>query len=134
MIKFEDVFKSYNGKSGCMCGCNGTYKLPSADLIALGNENSGWDAYDASNVSPRSVKIAVSKINKALAAGSKDANIDYDVNDQPMFAYVDDGSRNTVVYFKDYIMREIEDSRARKTLEAAKAEASNVVSLSEYKK
>lgn len=111
MINFEDVCMSYNGKSGCMCGCNGTYKLPTADHITLANESNGYDAYDESSVSPRSVKIAVSKINKALAAGSKDAAIDNDRDGKPYCAYFDDGNRNTVVYFTDAIKSETERRR-----------------------
>ena len=119
MIKFEDVFKSYNGKTGCMCGCNGSYKLADASLIAEGNENTGYDAYDESDVSPRAVKIAVTKINKALAAGRKAAEVHYDNDGMPLYAFLDDGSRNTVVYFKDAIRKENEKSRARKAAKAA---------------
>lgn len=113
-INKEDVFKAYNGASGCMCGCRGRYSLGSKDDVAAANENCGYDGYDESDVRPRSITLAVNKINKALAAGNKDADVDYDAAGNPMFAYLDDGDRNTVVYFRGYILKQNEASRARK--------------------
>ena len=94
-IKITDVVRSYNGKSGCMCGCLGTYKLPSIEDIEAENERVGYEHYDASNVSPRSISIAVKKINTALKEQPECVNFGKN-ND---FAWVDDGNRNTVVYF-----------------------------------
>lgn len=65
-IKFEDVKETYNGKPGCACGCNGRYTLPShADVDQL-NQECGYAAYNDSDVSDRRVKIAITKINKAI--------------------------------------------------------------------
>ena len=57
MIKFENVIKSYNGTTGCMCGCKGKYSIPShVEPDELGDEL----------CSDRSVKIAVNKVNKFI--------------------------------------------------------------------
>ena len=105
-INIDQVKKSYNGKSGCMCGCNGNYTLPSDVSIDAANKETGWNAYDESNVSDRRVKIAVRKINEALdqyADRMKDGEFrdgDFSVGRTDKYAWVDTGSRNTAVYFK----------------------------------
>ena len=35
-ISIENVVRTYNGKDGCACGCNGSYSLKTADDIAVG--------------------------------------------------------------------------------------------------
>ena len=65
-IAFENVRKSYNGKSGCACGCNGNYTIPSHVSIVDANKEVGYNAYDEDDVSDRRCKIALSKINKAI--------------------------------------------------------------------
>lgn len=98
-IKFEDVVKSYNGKSGCMCGCIGKYTLPSHTDLNKANAATGYDAYDASNVSDRRVKLALKKVNDALKHKDelKAKGINVGIV-QGEYAWVDDGSRNNVVY------------------------------------
>jgi len=66
LVKFENVKKSYNGRPGCMCGCNGTYTLPSHVSVKEANKATGWDAYNSDDVSDRRVKLALNKVNKAL--------------------------------------------------------------------
>ena len=113
-ITFEKVYKTYNGKAGCMCGCLGKYSLPSADMIEEGNRRSGYCAYSEEDVKPRSVKIAISKVNKALEAyGHKALFKDmgsFSVYEYSLpglyFAYCDEwvsieeNGRNTTVYLK----------------------------------
>ena len=65
-IAFEDIKKSYNGKPGCMCGCNGNYAVASHFGIEAANKETGYEAY--SNCADRAVKIAVNKINAAIEA------------------------------------------------------------------
>jgi hypothetical protein len=65
-IRFEQIRKTYNGRSGCACGCNGTYTLPSHVSIEEGNKEVGWNAYDEKSISDRRAKIALTKINKAI--------------------------------------------------------------------
>ena len=100
-VVFENVTKAYNGKSGCMCGCRGKYRLPSHSDVSAENKKTGYEAYEQADVSDRSVKLAVKKINAVLAtlseaelkAGSREAGIDDEC------AWIDDGERTTVVYF-----------------------------------
>ncbi len=65
-ISFNQVTKTYNGKSGCACGCNGNYTIPSHVTIEEANKEVGYNAYDAKDVSDRRCKIALTKINKAI--------------------------------------------------------------------
>lgn len=110
-VTFEQVSKSYNGATGCMCGCNGTYRLKSADDIAAANKNAGWEAYDDDSVSPRAVKIAVNKVNAAIDEfgdkatpgdhGGKtfrDGDVWFHACDD--YVAIDRGGRNTTVYLK----------------------------------
>jgi hypothetical protein len=65
-IEFSRVFKSYNGKRGCGCGCLGRYTLPTHTSVDEANVKCGWDAYNEGSISDRRVKLALSKINKAI--------------------------------------------------------------------
>ena len=65
-ISFNQITKTYNGKSGCACGCNGNYTIPSHVSIVDANKEVGYNAYDEDDVSDRRCKIALSKINKAI--------------------------------------------------------------------
>ena len=65
-IIFDQITKTYNGRVGCACGCNGTYTLPSHVSIDDANAKTGWNAYDESSVSDRRAKIALTKINNAI--------------------------------------------------------------------
>ena len=94
MIIFENVTKSYNGKRGCMCGCNGDYSIPSHVDLADANKAVGWEAYDEHN--DRKVKIAIKKINDAI-----DWNDPKDVAKHVTehHAYTETDTRTSVVYF-----------------------------------
>ena len=106
MINLNNVVKSYNGKIGCMCGCNGNYSLPeSSDLNEI-NKSYGFENYSTKDVSNRRVKTAINKVNKALTMSEEElenaglnTGISKGLNGES-FAYVDSGSRTTVVYFK----------------------------------
>lgn len=111
-ITFEQASKSYNGRVGCMCGCNGSYKLKSADDIDAANKSTGYEAYGEEDVSPRSVKIAVRKCNEAIEQYA-DLAKPVPGSDAVMYrgegvcfmacdAYVsiERGERNTTVYLK----------------------------------
>lgn len=102
MIDLKNVKSSYNGKSGCMCGCLGKYSVQTdADRLAH-NKAAGWDAIDSDGINPRAVKLAVSKLNKILAMSEdtrRDNGVTYFViNDN--HASVDIRGRNTTVYFQ----------------------------------
>ena len=65
-IAFKQVRKTYNGRTGCACGCNGNYTIPSHVSIEEANAETGWNAYNADDISDRRAKIALTKINKAI--------------------------------------------------------------------
>jgi len=94
MIKFEDVKQSYNGKVGCMCGCQGNYYIASHYGIEQANKDVGYDAYETTN--DRAVKLAINKINANI-----DWNNEEDVREHVTadYAYVDINGRRTAVYF-----------------------------------
>tara|TARA_R110002072_G_scaffold272807_1_gene433005 strand:- start:365 stop:667 length:303 start_codon:yes stop_codon:yes gene_type:complete len=95
MINVDSVLKSYTGKVGCMCGCNGTYKVASKHLDAAGVER-GY-AYGDDEVSDRSVKMAVNKLNKLIDWDDEEA-VDKHVEEWGAWFETASG-RNTVVYF-----------------------------------
>ncbi len=114
-ISFEQVRKTYNGRTGCACGCNGDYTLPSHVSIEEANKETGWNAYDEKSVSDRRAKIALTKVNKAieeyghLAKDNGRGAFEYyglngDANRvwfcySDSFAAIDVGNRATTVYF-----------------------------------
>lgn len=87
-MKLDNVFKVYSGKPGCMCGCNGKYKMASAHAVFAAAER-GY-AVDADDISDRSVKIIFNKIIKNPAH-----KYDADAN----CIYVETATRNLVAYF-----------------------------------
>jgi hypothetical protein len=114
-IAFEQVQKTYNGRTGCACGCNGDYTLPSHVSIEEANAATGWNAYSESDVSNRRAKIALSKVNKAIDKyGHKAVKTGsgafeyYGTNEDAKevwfcysdsFVAIDVGNRATTVYF-----------------------------------
>lgn len=118
MIKFEDVIKSYNGRRGCMCGCNGRYRLASHANIDEINRSVGYPLYDEDDVSDRAVRIAVNRINRnvdwedpqAIAALQgksvyklRNGKVDdgrFEILIMDDCASIDVGDRTTAVYFK----------------------------------
>ena len=79
MFTLANVEKVYSGKPGCMCGCRGKYSYA---------QGCGDGKYDV--VNERSVKLLFNKVMKHP-----------DVKTEPGYAFVDTGTRNLVVYFKD---------------------------------
>lgn len=88
MMELGKVMKVYSGKPGCMCGCNGRYRVASAHVKTAG-ETRGYE-YDADDINDRSVKIIFNKIMKD--PGHK---FDADAN----CVYLDTPSRKLVAYF-----------------------------------
>jgi hypothetical protein len=79
-MELNKVFKVYSGKPGCMCGCNGRYKMASAHA----------ESAAAEDISDRSVKIIFNKIMKNPAHK-------YDAGANCV--YVETETRNLVAYF-----------------------------------
>jgi hypothetical protein len=70
MIKLENVASVYSGIDGrCCCGCSGKHTYASAHQ-AWGSKNRGYKVED-DQVSDRTVKMVVNKIDRAVAAGVK---------------------------------------------------------------
>ena len=88
-LNIDRVTRVYNGKIGCMCGCNGKYSTNPAHQEAVGK----WRGYPVSDdeCSERSVKIITKKV-------MMNPNKVFEEN----FVYVEDKERNRiqVVYFK----------------------------------
>jgi hypothetical protein len=87
MLDISKIVKTYNGKIGCMCGCNGKYSY-TAD--GAENHGPGYDVTDSIN--ERSVRIMAKKI---LA----NPNVVFE-ND---YAFVEDrvSNRMQAIYFKE---------------------------------
>lgn len=109
-IAFASVRKTYNGRKGCACGCNGKYTLPGHVSVEEGNKEVGWDAYSESDISDRRAKIALSKVNKAieeygpLAKDDGRGNCQYTDKNvwfcySDTFAAITFNDRTTAVYF-----------------------------------
>lgn len=105
MINKSKVLRSYNGKSGCMCGCLGRYSLPAGADLAAANKATGWDAYDASDIRPRAISMAVNKLNNLidwdnLVVGKSqlDGTVGVDDHGDVLCYWYNDGDRTTVVY------------------------------------
>ena len=60
MLNLENVTRVYNGRPGCMCGCNGKYSTNPAYREHVGKER-GYPVSDE-EVSLRSVKIIAKKV------------------------------------------------------------------------
>ena len=60
MLNINNIVKVYNGKFGCMCGCNGKYSTNPAYKEEVGK----WRGYPVSDdeCSERSVKIIAKKV------------------------------------------------------------------------
>lgn len=86
MLDISKITKVYNGRIGCMCGCNGKYSYTAEGAVV---DNPGYDVSDS--VNERSVRIIAKKV---LA----NPNNVYEGN----MAYVEDKVRNRiqVIYFK----------------------------------
>ena len=87
MLNVDRIVKVYNGRCGCMCGCNGKYSY-TAD--GAKNHGPGYDVTDS--VNERSVRIMAKKI---LA----NPNVVFEGD----YAFVEDRARNKMqrVVFKE---------------------------------
>ena len=87
-MEIQNIVKVYNGKRGCMCGCNGKYSYTEDGAKNFGP---GYDVTDSIN--ERSVKIIAKKV-----LSNPNANRD----ESTEYVFVEDRARNRiqVVYFK----------------------------------
>lgn len=86
MLDISKVAKVYNGKIGCMCGCNGKYSY---------NEGVSREDWQGA-VSVRSVKIIAKKV-------MSDPRANFDESSE--YVFVEDRAKGTikVVYFKEAV-------------------------------
>jgi len=82
----SNIVKTYSGRIGCMCGCQGKYSYTEDGAKNFGP---GYNVEDSIN--ERSVKIMARKVLTDPAVKYED---DY--------AYVETDNRIRVVYFKQY--------------------------------
>ena len=89
MLDISKITRVYNGKQGCMCGCNGKYTT-NPDFQALVGKERGYAVSD-DECNERSVKIIAKKV-------LTNPNVVYDGN----CAYVEDRAANKmqIVWFK----------------------------------
>jgi hypothetical protein len=90
-IKIENVMQVYSGKSGCMCGCNGKYKIPT-HMREVADKTRGYPHSDE-DVSDIAVKRMFNRFMKEINS--------WKIDMESRCVYRDNGSRNNVIYFKD---------------------------------
>lgn len=85
-LNISKIVKTYSGKIGCMCGCNGKYSYTEHGAV---EDNPGYDVSDS--VNERSVRIIAKKVL---------ANPECKWEDN--IAYVEDKVKGTfkAIYFK----------------------------------
>jgi hypothetical protein len=96
-LDIDKVQQVYSGRPGCACGCRGTYKAPNR-MADQGMEVRGY-AFDAEDISDRSVKTIVGKVER-IANGELGGEIDM-VSPVWISANSADGSRTYTVYFTE---------------------------------
>ena len=88
MVNIENIAKVYNGRMGCMCGCNGKYSYTASGAVT---DSPGYDVSDS--VNERSVKIIANRVLSNPNANRAESD---------EYVFVEDRERNKiqVVYFK----------------------------------
>ena len=82
ILTFDKVVKAYNGRSGCMCGCNGDYAYTGD------HGQSSWQG-----------EINLVKAKRRFSNVMRNPNAKVDDFGDLYCAWVDDGNRTTAVYF-----------------------------------
>ena len=87
-VNINNILKVYNGRCGCMCGCQGKYSYTKINQD-LATQDRGYTVSD-DECSDRSVKIIARKV-------LSNPNVKFEDN----YAYVEDRANNKmqVVYF-----------------------------------
>lgn len=93
-VDASKVVKVYSGKANaCACGCSGKYSYAS-QFRDVGSKGRGYKV-DDDEVSDRSVKLIVNKLNKAGPV----TDVDKDGNAETDYAFAIVGERIYVAYF-----------------------------------
>jgi hypothetical protein len=78
MLDISKIVKVYNGRCGCMCGCNGKYSYTAKGAV---EHSPGYDVTDS--VNERSVRIIAKKV-------LSNPNVQYEGD----YAFVEDRKAN----------------------------------------
>jgi len=85
-LAFENVARAYNGRHGCMCGCNGDYVTAKAEHVS----------YDAEReLNPRKTKVRYTR-----TMNDPQAMVHFDDDGNVFYVVSETANRVTVVYFK----------------------------------
>ena len=89
-ISLESVVKTYNGKPGCMCGCNGKYSYLKSSQ-EFGSKDRGYVVND-DEINERSVNYVLNKLKN-------EAHLGIEVIDDYIFS-LDIGNRRYSLYLR----------------------------------
>lgn len=90
----DQVFKSYSGRPGCMCGCKGDYKYATKFQTAGGQERS-YDV-DTDELSGVAVKRMISSMRKRIQAGE---TLDVNTEGEVGYFFHKTETRYNAIYF-----------------------------------
>ena len=76
------VYKTYSGRQGCMCGCRGKYSYTALGAV---EHSPGYDVTD--KISERSVKIITNKLLRNNNTQREDGMLILEQNDRIMVAF-----------------------------------------------
>lgn len=93
MPTLDNVRLAYSGKPGCMCGCNGNYRV-NPKFVEEATANRGY-GYDEEEVNAKSVKMFIKRL---LEAGAYT-----DEGKEKSYLYAELPGRTYVVYFADCV-------------------------------
>lgn len=91
MIDPDHVVSVYSGRPGCMCGCRGKHTYARA-FVAEGSKRRGY-AVDQGEVSDRSVRTIVRKLNADPATKVEDGIAFLDLGHRCYAAYLREETR-----------------------------------------
>jgi len=92
----DEVFVSYSGKPGCMCGCNGKYSYKES-MRKWASKSRGYEI-DDDEISDVAVKRMINKFKKLLSNPEIVTYCD-DYGDEGHFFYKTD-TRYNAIYFR----------------------------------
>lgn len=94
-IRTEDVLSAYNGKVGCMCGCNGDYAYNEAKKDE-GTKDRGYEVQD-DELSDRKVKTRINRLLKLVEQKDYD-DLDINLNGDTKYIYLAKNNRCICLY------------------------------------
>jgi hypothetical protein len=92
-VTINQVLKTYSGRPGCACGCNGKYAYR-PETKEIGAKERGYEV-DADDIKPKSVAHTIKMVNSAIKG---EMEVDCLVFDRE-FISVEKGNKVWTVYF-----------------------------------